>query len=100
MAFWYEPDAFAILDHAQQILWLAASEIGDIDQLETRLSRKDRDDSSNYSTSAPEFLTSQPDYETAVNRAKKYIQAGEIFQANLSLKNIFRLEKYFRRIFL
>jgi para-aminobenzoate synthetase component I len=86
VAFWYEPDAFAILDHAQQILWLAASEIGDIDQLENRLAKKDRDYSSNYYTSAPELLTFQPDYQTAVNRAKKYIQAGEIFQANLSLR--------------
>ncbi|MEA5505805.1 anthranilate synthase component I [Halotia wernerae UHCC 0503] len=86
VAFWYEPDAFAILDHAQQILWLAASEIGNIDGLETRLARKDRDDSPNSLTFAPELLTSQPDYETAVKRAKKYIQAGEIFQANLSLR--------------
>ncbi|MBH8555527.1 anthranilate synthase component I [Nostocaceae cyanobacterium CENA357] len=86
VAFWYEPDAFAILDHAQQILWLAASEIGDIDGLEARLARKDDENSSNPLTFAPEFLTSQPDYESAVNRAKKYIQAGEIFQANLSLR--------------
>ncbi|WGV23765.1 anthranilate synthase component I [Halotia branconii] len=86
VAFWYEPDAFAILDHAQQILWLAASEIDDIHHLETRLTRKYDDNSSNPLTFAPEFLTSQPDYEAAVNRAKKYIQAGEIFQANLSLR--------------
>ncbi len=35
---------------------------------------------------SPEFCTSQTDYETAVNQAKKYIQAGDIFQANLSLR--------------
>lgn len=34
----------------------------------------------------PTLLTSQIDYETAVHRAKKYIQAGDIFQANLSLR--------------
>jgi para-aminobenzoate synthetase component 1 len=35
---------------------------------------------------APQFFTSQEDYETAVNCAKKYIQAGDIFQTNLSLR--------------
>ncbi|OUL23922.1 hypothetical protein BV372_29455, partial [Nostoc sp. T09] len=35
---------------------------------------------------SPHFCTSQADYETAVNQAKKYIQAGDIFQANLSLR--------------
>ncbi|NJO51849.1 MAG: aminodeoxychorismate synthase component I, partial [Leptolyngbyaceae cyanobacterium RM2_2_4] len=35
---------------------------------------------------APHFHTSQPDYEAAILRAKKYIQAGDIFQANLSLR--------------
>jgi para-aminobenzoate synthetase component 1 len=34
----------------------------------------------------PHFLTSQADYEAAVVQAKKYIQAGDIFQANLSLR--------------
>ncbi|HBL58247.1 MAG TPA: hypothetical protein DDZ80_06890, partial [Cyanobacteria bacterium UBA8803] len=37
-------------------------------------------------TPRPTFLTSQTDYETAVLQAKKYIQAGDIFQANLSLR--------------
>ncbi len=86
VAFWYEPDTFAVLDHAQQTLWLAASEMGDLDGLETQLARKDDENFPNPLTFAPEFLTSQLDYEAAVNRAKKYIQAGEIFQANLSLR--------------
>ena len=37
-------------------------------------------------SSSPHFLTSQEHYEAAVNRAKKYIQAGDIFQANISLR--------------
>ncbi|GAB4297320.1 MAG: anthranilate synthase component I [Oscillatoriaceae cyanobacterium] len=34
----------------------------------------------------PEFQMSQMDYEEAVNQAKKYIAAGDIFQANLSVR--------------
>ncbi|HIK05812.1 MAG TPA: anthranilate synthase component I [Trichormus sp. M33_DOE_039] len=92
VAFWYEPEAFAVLDHIQQVLWLAASDATDLDEMERRLVQTDPENSTqniipitNYPVT-PEFLTSQVDYETAVNRAKKYIQAGDIFQANLSLR--------------
>jgi para-aminobenzoate synthetase component 1 len=34
----------------------------------------------------PTFITNQNDYEAIVRQAKKYIQAGDIFQANLSLR--------------
>jgi len=94
VAFWYEPDSFAILDHAKQILWLAASDIDDVDRLKILLEEKKSGNSLYQVTSSPdipisftpEFFTSQSDYETSVNRAKKYIQAGDIFQANLSLR--------------
>jgi para-aminobenzoate synthetase component I len=94
VAFWYEPDSFAVLDHAKQILWLAASDIDDVDRLKILLEEKNSGNSLYQVTSsqhtpisfAPEFFTSQSDYETSVNRAKKYIQAGDIFQANLSLR--------------
>ncbi|MBD2337655.1 anthranilate synthase component I [Calothrix sp. FACHB-156] len=95
VAFWYEPDCFAILDHAEQILWLAASDESQLDDLQGKLAQKDAilhrealDNNlkiQNYAIS-PHFQTSQSDYETAVNQAKKYIQAGDIFQANLSLR--------------
>ncbi|MBD2448384.1 anthranilate synthase component I [Nostoc sp. FACHB-152] len=94
VAFWYEPDSFAVLDHVDQILWLAASDIDDVDRLKILLEEKNSGNSLYQVTSsqhtpissAPEFFTSQSDYETSVNRAKKYIQAGDIFQANLSLR--------------
>ncbi|WP_375510036.1 anthranilate synthase component I [uncultured Nostoc sp.] len=94
VAFWYEPDCFAVLDHAQQILWLAASDASGLDELQKKLVKKDvvKEFSVSprspvpVSSSPPVFLTSQADYETAVNQAKKYIQAGDIFQANLSLR--------------
>jgi para-aminobenzoate synthetase component I len=91
IAFWYEPDCFAVLDHAQQILWLAASNAIGLDELQEKLENRQEelDDKVEFpspSSPSPLFLTSQSDYETAVNEAKKYIQAGDIFQANLSLR--------------
>lgn len=94
IAFWYEPDCFALLDHAQQILWLAASDASGLDEFQHKLENRKGElgdkvefsPSSPSSPSLPLFLTSQSDYETAVNQAKKYIQAGDIFQANLSLR--------------
>ncbi|MEH2192759.1 MAG: anthranilate synthase component I [Nostoc sp.] len=99
IAFWYEPDCFAVLDHAQQILWLAASHASGLDRLEKKLEKRRSDEGDGEigkitnaqcpMSNAPSpllFLTSQADYETAVNQVKKYIQAGDIFQANLSLR--------------
>ncbi|RCJ28220.1 para-aminobenzoate synthase [Nostoc sp. ATCC 43529] len=126
VAFWYEPDCFAVLDHAEQILWLAGSEPSGLDELQKKLHEKqsgerDREQRSRGAEEqssrgevaltlsplppipsaplpllhaqcpmpnapSPVFLTSQPDYETSVNQAKKYIQAGDIFQTNLSLR--------------
>jgi para-aminobenzoate synthetase component 1 len=37
VAFWYETECFAILDHAQQILWLAASDPSGLDELQEQL---------------------------------------------------------------
>ncbi|BAY08066.1 anthranilate synthase component I [Calothrix sp. NIES-2098] len=91
VAFWYEPDCFAILDHAEQTLWLAASDENELDELQKKLEQAQTNNSLPASLpsvipSSPHFYTSQADYETAVNQAKKYIQAGDIFQANLSLR--------------
>ncbi|MBW4673153.1 MAG: anthranilate synthase component I [Desmonostoc geniculatum HA4340-LM1] len=92
IAFWYEPDCFAVLDHAEQILWLAASDRSGLNKLQEKLHNRQSDNGNNleFSPSSPSspplFLTLQPDYETAVNQAKKYIQAGDIFQTNLSLR--------------
>ncbi len=99
VAFWYEPATFAVLDHVQQILWLAATDEAELDQLQKRLEqsppsppcplipRGDPEFPLSPSPSPPlTFLTSQADYEAAVRQAKKYIQSGDIFQANLSLR--------------
>ncbi|WP_460205614.1 anthranilate synthase component I [Scytonema sp. NUACC21] len=90
VAFWYEPECFAVLDHKEQILWLAASSPVGLDELENKLKdgQGDKEPLSQTlkNSPTPQFLVSQQEYETAVNRAKKYIQAGDIFQANLSLR--------------
>jgi para-aminobenzoate synthetase component I len=127
VAFWYEPQAFAVLDHQAQTLWLAATAIPLLDQLTLRLEKNavgsdsvngivnnvggnvvndiankvanDSVDTAadgvlNSVTKAPpqssaasiHFHTSQADYEAAIVKAKAYIQAGDIFQTNLSLR--------------
>ena len=92
VAYWYEPESFALLDHREQTLWLASSSERQLEQLQSLLER-------NY-LSSPQieltnqelglhqfsFLSNQTDYQRAVRQALKYIQAGDIFQANLSLR--------------
>ena len=88
IAYWYEPDSFAILDHHQQTLWLASTEEKDLDQLQDKLEANITSYSDSLVTSDfhLSFYTNQQDYKSAVFQAKKYIQAGDIFQANLSLR--------------
>lgn len=92
VAFWYEPECFAVLDHAEQVLWLAAVDPNQLDTLTDRLAVNHSVDEGlndlnvNDLNVMPRFQLSQSDYEAIVLRAKKYIQAGDIFQANLSLR--------------
>lgn len=96
VAYWYEPDYFAVLDHQAQVLWLAVTDVQDYGRLELALSetlaittqKNDRDSLKNPSSpSAPLRLqTDRAEYEAAILKAKAYIQAGDIFQANLSLR--------------
>ncbi|MEA5574197.1 anthranilate synthase component I [Calothrix sp. UHCC 0171] len=100
VAFWYEPENFAVLDHWEQVLWLAATTPNWLDEVESRLAaengcrrRQGEGFIQQIVTSSPhpselsaKFLSSQEEYELAVQKAKKYIQAGDIFQTNLSLR--------------
>lgn len=99
VAYWYEPAEFAILDHLHQTLWLAASEAESLDRMEKRLETLETLEKSEnihkpnhagllncqYPVN-PHFQVNQGEYEDMVRQAKKYIQAGDIFQANLSLR--------------
>ncbi|HHP7230814.1 MAG TPA: anthranilate synthase component I [Xenococcaceae cyanobacterium] len=87
VAYWYQPETFAVLDHHQQILWLAATSPLQLDILQSRLDHNPLASVSSVSLPTPiTYLTPQADYEAAVRKAQKYIQAGDIFQANLSLR--------------
>lgn len=110
-AFWYEPAAFAVLDHQAQVLWLAASTVIALDRFERKLEQHSPTSDSRFletvapssglelqkedaiaaqladmTTESVRFEWTQSDYEFAVNQAKRYIRAGDIFQANLSLR--------------
>jgi para-aminobenzoate synthetase component 1 len=67
-------------------LWLAATNEAELDLLQQRLEQPSNLPTFNLQSSTFSFLSSQTDFETAVIQAKKYIQAGDIFQANLSLR--------------
>ncbi len=90
-AYWYQPESFAVLDHHQQILWLATTDIAQLDSLQHQLEQADQQKKTlqkleNNHPVTPIFQISEQDYIAAVKQAKKYIQAGDIFQANLSLR--------------
>ncbi len=89
VAFWYQPDCFAVLDHQEDQLWLAASEASKLSSLALKLQDSPPPPHlprPQAPLSPPELALSQAAYENAVHQAKKYIYAGDIFQANLSLR--------------
>jgi len=94
VAFWYEPSSFAVVDHHTQNVWLAASDRHELRDLSDRLSNGlSRSRSSfaglpNYSQSGqiPTYSPEQQGYEAMVETAKQHIYAGDIFQANLSMR--------------
>jgi para-aminobenzoate synthetase component I len=90
VAYWYAPKAFAVLDHWEQVLYLAADTTVELDELVARLDRSV--DSTQPQTLLQlnptdlHFSTSASEYQQAILKAQQYIQAGDIFQANLSLR--------------
>jgi para-aminobenzoate synthetase component I len=94
VAYWYEPHAFAILDHWEQVLYLSAPTAVELDELVSRLDRSNPIESQGSVESALinnldrdiHFFTSESQYQQAIIRAQEYIQAGDIFQTNLSLR--------------
>ncbi|MEM9162304.1 MAG: anthranilate synthase component I [Cyanobacteria bacterium P01_F01_bin.4] len=112
ISFWYEPASFAVLDHAQQQLWLAAPTPRDLDAMRQVLSqppgtvetgcddrrsvgdhRTDRAGGNSDIAAGGEAQTqqltfgmSQAEFEHAVQAAKHHIQVGDVFQVNLSLR--------------
>ncbi|MGD1937270.1 MAG: anthranilate synthase component I [Cyanophyceae cyanobacterium] len=100
VVYWYEPDQFAVLDHQKQQLWIATTQLEDLDVLGQRLNdapplpaiaSPDSTDAQRtletlMAGDRLRFHSTQADYMAAVRRAKEHIRAGDIFQANLSLR--------------
>jgi para-aminobenzoate synthetase component I len=96
VAFWFEPEVLIVYDHGEKVLTLKTRQDPDawlhrIQSLEGTSSGL----SENSSEHSPEdriaiddlaFLSSPEEYQKAVQRAKEYIHAGDIFQSNLSLR--------------
>ncbi|MEO0835560.1 MAG: anthranilate synthase component I [Cyanobacteria bacterium J06642_3] len=89
VAYWYEPECFTVLDHQEQTLWLAVSQIEQLDYLEKKLALETLNHGEPAfiaTASRITFKTDRQQYQDAVRQAQQYIQAGDIFQANLSLR--------------
>jgi para-aminobenzoate synthetase component I len=97
VAYWYAPHTFAVLDHWEQVLYLSAPTTAKLDELFGKLDRSNRSDPiesaltsepSSVLTTSPDinFFTSEAEYKQAITKAQAYIQAGDIFQTNLSLR--------------
>ena len=100
VAFWYEPAEFAVLDHLEQRLWLAAETPEKLAQIGERVAagnflkrrfyqgrvQKLALQKTDWTTQALRFETEQADFEAAVRLAKAHIRAGDVFQVNHSLR--------------
>lgn len=89
VAYWYAPESFAVLDHHKQILWLASQKPEQLEVLGGKLKPKNiesKNETLPEQLSSLKLFSQQEDYENAVTQALNYIRAGDIFQANLSLR--------------
>jgi para-aminobenzoate synthetase component I len=89
IAYWYEPAEFAVLDHQAQILHLAVTDHSRFDDLIDRLAQPQLFTAiTPVPTPSPQiaYHTSAQEYQAAVRQVQSYIQAGDIYQANLSVR--------------
>ncbi|MBE9139078.1 anthranilate synthase component I [Nodosilinea sp. LEGE 07088] len=89
VALWYEPATFAVLDHQAQRLWLAAPTPTEAEAMEQGLARPSAEVFWPPVTQGSHGLTlamTAAEYQQAVLQAKQHIQAGDVFQVNLSLR--------------
>ncbi len=92
IAYWYAPQAFAILDHWEQLLHISAPTTAELTALTAKLGGDNVRDRHQVKISTDSiaadlhFFTSETEYQQAIIQAQQYIQAGDIFQANLSLR--------------
>ncbi len=99
VAYWYEPANFAVLDHQQQQLHLAATDPDDLLAMANTITTAHQPTTIDLPADLSKlplnisFLTTAEDYQKSVLQAKKYIQAGDIYQANLSVRFTAQIEQ-------
>lgn len=78
IAYWYEPESFAVADHQQQILWLAATDLAQLDLMQSQLEQADEKRGTQnlppfHKTTPvnPVFQMSEEDYMVAVQQADR-----------------------------
>ncbi|MEO1069089.1 MAG: chorismate-binding protein, partial [Cyanobacteria bacterium J06638_6] len=90
VALWYEPATFAVLDHQAQRLWLAAPTPAAIKAMQQRLERPSAKTLwppvTDQGSQGVTLAMAAAEYQQAVLQAKRHIQAGDVFQVNLSLR--------------
>jgi para-aminobenzoate synthetase component I len=90
VAFWYMPANFAVIDRQTNLVWLGASNRGDLEEMGDRLNNYPNSQNipqvKSASYSQIEFHTDRDAYKAMVAKAQSHILAGDIFQANLSLR--------------
>jgi para-aminobenzoate synthetase component I len=93
VAYWYEPANFVVVDHYQQQLYLAATNLDDLDVISEKIVTIKRSDKQLIAIGSFDpiakkinFATTAAAYQQSVLQAKAYIQAGDIYQANLSVR--------------
>jgi para-aminobenzoate synthetase component I len=91
VAYWYEPANFAVLDHQTNLLHLAVTDLEQLEILVAKLQMPTKisaEISTTQQSGLPQitYLTTAQQYQTAVHKVQQYIQAGDIYQANLSVR--------------
>jgi para-aminobenzoate synthetase component I len=88
VAYWYEPANFAVLDHQTNLLHLAVTEPEQLEVLIAKLQIPVQTPAPQKQSEPPQitYLTTADRYRAAVRQVQAYIQAGDIYQANLSVR--------------
>jgi para-aminobenzoate synthetase component I len=87
VAYWYEPANFAVLDHQTNLLHIAVTDLDQIEVLIAKLQIPEKRPVPRHADSPQiTYLTTAQQYQTAVRKVQEYIQAGDIYQANLSVR--------------
>jgi anthranilate/para-aminobenzoate synthase component I len=104
VAFWYEPATFAVLDHSEQTLWLAATSEAELDQLQKRLEQSSPIPHSPFPiphslppTSSPPKLTMKPLLYKQKSTSKLVIFFRRIFLSGLKSQLNLQVGRFIKR---